>query len=90
MGLFEAIKARNTTEEGLRFITDSGQALATIPAFANGPTAELEVLRGDFAKVLCDATEKETKYIFGDYIVAIDDEKNGTVSLICYWYPRTS
>jgi hypothetical protein len=80
MGLFEAVKARNTTEAGLRFVLASGKSLATIPAFANGPTAELEVLRGDFAKVLYDATTKKTRYIFGDYIVAIDDEENGTVS----------
>lgn len=80
MGLFDAVKARNTTEEGFQLIRASGQPLAKIPAFANGPTAELEILRGDFAEVLYDATKDDTNYIFGDYITAIDDEENGHVS----------
>lgn len=79
MGLFDAVKARNTTEEGLQFIREDGSSIAAIPASANGPTAELEILRGDFAEVLYDATKEGTRYIFGDCIVAIDDEENGTV-----------
>jgi len=38
-----------------------------------GPTAELEILRGDLARILVDAGEGQTDYVFGDRITAIDD-----------------
>jgi hypothetical protein len=85
MGLFDAVKARNTTEEGFALITASGKSLVRIPATANGPTAELEILRGDFAAVLYEATKGGTRYVFGDCIVGIDDEENGKVSPEAHW-----
>jgi 2-polyprenyl-6-methoxyphenol hydroxylase-like FAD-dependent oxidoreductase len=81
MGLFDAVKARNTTEAGFQLVNASGRALVSIPAMANGPTAELEILRGDFAGVLYEATKEGTRYLFGDSISGIDDEVNGSVSI---------
>lgn len=80
MGLFEQIRSHNTSEEGFQFVSSDGKPFATFKASANGPTAELEILRGDFAQILYDATKKRTQYIFGDSIKRIDDEENGDVS----------
>jgi hypothetical protein len=80
MGLFDQVKARNTTEIGFQFIGADGYPVMSIPASSNGPTAELEILRGDFAEILHGATRDQTRYLFSDYIVGIDDEENGTVS----------
>lgn len=55
MGLFDAVKARNTTETGAVIVDGNGQAIATLPdGGGTGATAELEILRGDLAGVLRD------------------------------------
>ncbi len=73
MGLLEAVRAKNTTEEGMMLIDTTGKTRAAFPASTNGLTAELEILRGDLAEVLYDATKNDTRYIFGDSIKDIDD-----------------
>jgi 2-polyprenyl-6-methoxyphenol hydroxylase-like FAD-dependent oxidoreductase len=47
-----------------------------IPAIKSdtvGPTAELEIFRGDLARILVEAGRDRTEYIFGDRINALDD-----------------
>lgn len=80
MGLLEAVKSHNTTEEGFRMVDSNGKAIVQIAAADGGPTQELEILRGDFSQVLYDATKDETRYLFGDCITRVDDEENGDVS----------
>ena len=79
MGLLDAVKSRNTTAEGLQIVREDGSKIAAFPTSANGPFTELEILRGDLAQVLYNATKESTRYLFGDCIVGIDDEENGTV-----------
>ena len=52
MGIDDDIRAANTTEVGMRFISADGSAAASFPMTGSGgrgPTAELEILRGDLA-----------------------------------------
>lgn len=58
-------------------VDSTGAIIATMEASASGMTAELEILRGDLAKVLYDVTKDQTRYIFGDCIAAIKDEIEG-------------
>ena len=47
MGLFEAVKAQNTTETGTVLVDADGKVRAELPSGGtDGATAELEVLRG--------------------------------------------
>jgi 2-polyprenyl-6-methoxyphenol hydroxylase-like FAD-dependent oxidoreductase len=75
MGLFEAIKAQNTTETGTVFVDASGKVRAELPsAGPDGATAELEVLRGDFARTILENLPDGIEIIYGD---TIDDVTDG-------------
>ena len=56
MGLEEAVRRLTTTEEGTAFVDARGRPLArfAVGEDAQGPTAELEILRGDLAGLLRD------------------------------------
>ena len=72
MGLTEAVRDRTTTEEGTAFVDTAGRPLARFPAGEDpdGPTAELEILRGDLAGLLRDQVG-EVRY--GQQITATTD-----------------
>ncbi|WP_410621984.1 FAD-dependent monooxygenase [Amycolatopsis sp. cmx-8-4] len=79
MGLEDAVRAAHTGETGTDFVDEHGRAIA---AFAGGTddtsggTAELEILRGQFAKIL-HAHSKDAEYVFGDQITALHDDGAG-------------
>jgi 2-polyprenyl-6-methoxyphenol hydroxylase-like FAD-dependent oxidoreductase len=74
MGLFEAIKEQNTTETGTVFVGSSGQVLAELPsAGPDGATAELEVLRGDFARTILRHLPAGVEVLYGDTISHVED-----------------
>lgn len=85
MGLEGAVAARNTGERGVRFVDaqDRSVALFDRDSFgANGPTAELEILRGDLARLLFDASRGTVETIFGDRICAVENGSDAvTVTL---------
>src|ERR1700759_3544996 len=66
MGLSDDIRAANTTEVGMRFVRADGSAAASFPMDASrgsgGPTAELEILRGELARILFEHTCDTTDY----------------------------
>lgn len=80
MGIEDDIRAATTGEVGTRFIGPSGRTIAAFPAGTSdsgGATAELEVLRGDLARLLVDRTSDATEYRYGDRITRIDQDDNG-------------
>ncbi|MBB4606478.1 2-polyprenyl-6-methoxyphenol hydroxylase-like FAD-dependent oxidoreductase [Xanthomonas arboricola] len=77
MGLEQAALDHGTGEEGTAWVDDHGHAVATFKTDdidGDGPTAELEILRGDLARLLYDAARQKAKYRFGDRIASIDDD----------------
>ncbi|WKK72641.1 FAD-dependent monooxygenase [Rathayibacter oskolensis] len=83
MGLEDDIRAATTGEVGTRFVGRDGRTLAEFPAGTSdsgGATAELEILRGDLARLLVDRTAESTEYRFGDRIVAIEDDGDGVTA----------
>lgn len=76
MGLEDRVREHGTGEVGTRFVDDEGRTVAEYPAQQgeghDGPTAELEILRGDLAQILVDACADEVTWRFGDSIEAID------------------
>lgn len=57
MGLEQAALERSTGEEGTAWIDARGRPAASFPAgdgAGDGPTAEMEILRGDLARLLHD------------------------------------
>lgn len=82
MGVEDNIRAANTGEIGIRFVDEQNKVKAEFPKDERGlGTSELEILRGDLAKLLYEHTKQNVSYIFGDYITALKDGEAGvTVS----------
>ncbi|MEH3106467.1 MAG: tryptophan-rich sensory protein [Sphingomonas fennica] len=76
MGLEDAALAAGTGEEGTAWVEADGRIAArflTDDVGPDGPTAEMEILRGDLARLLFDAARDRAAYRFGDHVTAIDD-----------------
>lgn len=77
MGIEEEIRKANTGEMGVRFVDGKNRIKAAFPKGDAGfGTSELEILRGDLAKILYDNTKKNVEYIFGDQITALEEQDN--------------
>ena len=78
-GIEEAVRAAGTGERGLAFVDGSGAVQAEFPvtsgdgAAGDGPTAELEILRGDLGQILFEHTADRVPYRFGDQITRLAD-----------------
>lgn len=86
MGIEADIRAANTREIGMRFVGDDGAPIASFPMSAagevDGPTAELEILRGELSRILHEHTCETTQYHFGRQIAAFtehDDHVTATL-----------
>ena len=77
MGLDGAIRAANTGEIGTRFVRADGSPAASFPVGGpgdnDGPTAELEILRGELSRILIENTPG-TDYRFGVQISDVTDD----------------
>ncbi|CAO1637892.1 unnamed protein product [Sympodiomycopsis kandeliae] len=58
MGLFEELKRLNTTEIGTRFVDANGKPFASLPLPGPSATAEFEILRGDLAMMIYEASQR--------------------------------
>ena len=81
MGLEERVHAGGTGEVGLRFVDDTGRAIAEFPVGdfegGDGPTAELEILRGELAKILVDACGDRVQFGYGERIESVSQDPEG-------------
>ena len=85
-GLEDTVRNATTGEVGTRFIGERRQHRGRIPGrrspTRSAPTAEVEILRGDLARILVDAGEGQTEYRYGDRITALDD--NGSEVVVSF------
>ncbi|QWA13317.1 FAD-dependent monooxygenase [Sodalis ligni] len=78
MGLAEEIEAKNTLEQGQKYLDAAGKVVATFPKGALGTlTADFEILRGDFARVLFDATKDDCDYRMGRFVTHLENNGAG-------------
>jgi 2-polyprenyl-6-methoxyphenol hydroxylase-like FAD-dependent oxidoreductase len=78
MGIEDKIRAANTGELGVLFVDANNVPKATLPQNDSGSfTSELEILRGDLAKILYNHTKNDVEYIFDNYITIINEIKTG-------------
>jgi len=80
MGLEERIRSSTTKEKGIHFVNGQGIIRATFPVGQPGGgslISDIEILRGDLAKIFYDATHDTTRYIFGDYITGVSEDASG-------------
>jgi 2-polyprenyl-6-methoxyphenol hydroxylase-like FAD-dependent oxidoreductase len=83
MGLEDAARSHHTNETGTVLVDSDGRAYASFPTgteddrSVSSPTAELEILRGQLARLLFDHSAGSTEYLFGDRITALHDDGRG-------------
>ncbi|MFJ8211244.1 FAD-dependent monooxygenase [Streptomyces sp. NPDC096033] len=75
MGILDALRAARTGTGSMSYVNSAGKPQAKLPAdlFAG----DLEVLRGDLARILYDATKEHTEYVFGDSITSLSEDAEG-------------
>ncbi|RKS97149.1 2-polyprenyl-6-methoxyphenol hydroxylase-like FAD-dependent oxidoreductase [Streptomyces sp. 3211.6] len=75
MGILDALRAARTGTGSMSYVNSAGKPQAKLPAdlFAG----DLEVLRGDLARILYDATKEHTEYVFGDSVTSLAEDANG-------------
>ncbi|MCJ1412468.1 hypothetical protein MMC19_006562 [Ptychographa xylographoides] len=86
MGLMAQMRQFNTTEKGAQFIDPKGRPFAPFPlqeGRSASLTSELEILRGDLAVVLYEATKDHPniKYSFGTTIKEVISNTNDKVKV---------
>ena len=88
MGLIDEVRRLNTTEKGTQFVDSNGHPFARFPVKAGStasPTSEFEILRGDLAAILYDASKDHpnVSYLFGTTVkeVVSNDDKAVKVQL---------
>jgi 2-polyprenyl-6-methoxyphenol hydroxylase-like FAD-dependent oxidoreductase len=75
MGVVDALRAVETHGTEMRFVDEHGARLMQWPAGLAG--GDLEVQRGDLARILCEASGDRTEYRFGDRIAAMTETPDG-------------
>ncbi|CAN5148646.1 FAD-dependent monooxygenase [soil metagenome] len=77
MGIEDDIRAATTGEVGMRFLRDDGSPAAAFPVGKpgeiDGPTAELEILRGELSRILIEHSRERTEYRFATQIEDLTD-----------------
>jgi 2-polyprenyl-6-methoxyphenol hydroxylase-like FAD-dependent oxidoreductase len=85
LGLKETVRAHLTGERGVQWIDDNDRAIASIPASKagerQGPTADIEMLRGTLARLVTERCEElgrenqngsRVEFIYNDYIETLE------------------
>jgi 2-polyprenyl-6-methoxyphenol hydroxylase-like FAD-dependent oxidoreductase len=75
MGLYDKVKEHETRAGKIALVDKNSRHLASFPdGFTSG---ELEIMRGDLANVLYEATRQNVTYIFDDTITGLHQHNNG-------------
>lgn len=75
MGILPDLRRIRTGGSPMRFVDADGRQLLHLPGeFAGG---DLEVLRGDLARVLYERSLPHTEYVFGDSVTALTETATG-------------
>ncbi|GAA1749785.1 FAD-dependent monooxygenase [Aeromicrobium alkaliterrae] len=79
LGVEEQVMASLTGEEGTRFVNGSGRPRAVFPKVEgeDGPTAEVEILRGQLAQILVGIVPDRVDQRFGDFVVGVEQDDDG-------------
>ncbi|AQZ68727.1 unnamed protein product [[Actinomadura] parvosata subsp. kistnae] len=75
MGILQAVEQARTGMGSMWYVNDAGQPQAKLPADLF--SGDVEILRGDLARILYDATRQGTEYVFGDSITSLTEDADG-------------
>ncbi|CCE74012.1 FAD-dependent monooxygenase [Clavibacter nebraskensis] len=79
MGIRDVVMRNLTGEDGTRYVDEDGRPYAVFPRTEgeDGPTAEIEILRGRFAGILVDALPAGVELRYGDLLVGAQQDASG-------------
>ncbi|MFD9303474.1 FAD-dependent monooxygenase [Streptomyces sp. NPDC060048] len=80
MGLLDRARAQAVDQRGLALVDTAGRATARLPADGfggEGFVSEIEILRGDLARLLYEATLPDAEYLFDDTVTQIEQDADG-------------
>src|SRR5690348_5913647 len=80
VGLLGAGRAGGGGERGFGYGGGRGRWTARMPADlfdGEGMVAEIEIMRGNLARILYDATRDDTEYLFSDRITGLAEDGDG-------------
>ncbi|GAA0316631.1 FAD-dependent monooxygenase [Streptomyces polychromogenes] len=80
MDLMGRARELSVDQRGLALVDSSGRTTARVPADAfggEGIVSEIEILRGDLARLLYEATLPDTEYLFDDTVTGIAQAAGG-------------
>lgn len=87
MGVLEQIRSRQTHTRAISYVDDDGRKVASMPpVFFAG---DVEILRGQLADVLYQATRNDTEYLFGDSVTSLEQDQDGAHVTFARAAPRT-
>ncbi|KIV94165.1 hypothetical protein PV10_01956 [Exophiala mesophila] len=91
MGLEPKVRSVKTNEKGLRFVDAQNNCRAEFPvADGTGFTGEIEIMRGELAIILYEATKDQVLYIFGQWGAYFAVPSQPTDSGWARWYNAPS
>lgn len=77
MGVLPRLRERATDIRELTFVDAADRRVAGMSTSTFNGDGDLEIMRGDLAQVLYDATADDVEFTFGDSIAAIDQHEGG-------------
>lgn len=81
MGVEEEVLAHLTGEDGTRFIGPDGTPVSVLPkqegGDVDGPTAEIEILRGRLSQIVLGTVSAEVEQRWGTYVTAVAQDADG-------------
>ncbi|GAA5053656.1 2-polyprenyl-6-methoxyphenol hydroxylase-like FAD-dependent oxidoreductase [Thermocatellispora tengchongensis] len=87
MGVLEEVRRRQTGMGAVTLVDAAGRRRATLPAAVM--SGDVEILRGDLARVLYDATRDSAEYVFGDSAISLTETPEGVRVAFERSAPRT-
>ena len=77
MGIFQRIRDKSSHEEGLEIVDSNNHCFARFGVDTSGQgegiTSDVEILRGELARILFDVTKDDVDYIFGELIEGLEE-----------------
>lgn len=77
MGIFDRLRDKSSHEEGIEFLDSKERCFARFGVDESGKgdsmTCDIEILRGEMARILVDVTKDDVSYIFGDMVESLKE-----------------
>ncbi|WP_290056406.1 FAD-dependent monooxygenase [Amycolatopsis solani] len=87
MGVLADIRRHETAMGDQTVLGLDARPALTVPGAAW--SGEVEILRGDLARILYDHTKADTEYVFGDRVTALNETADGVEVTFRHGAPRT-